>query len=91
MNGSQLEPAHASDARQLGDEASRRMVSGKLVETKRRDREDALTPRRPDQEREEVTRRAIRPMEVLDDEHHGSLARERGEQPEQQPEHPSLV
>jgi hypothetical protein len=67
------------------------MVSGKLVEAERRDREDPLAPRRPDQEREEVTRRAIRPMKVLDDEHDRSLVRQRSEQPEQEAEHSGLV
>ena len=85
------QPAHAAHARELGDKATHRMLSRKLVETKRGDRQDALAPCRANEEREEVARRAVGPVEVLDDEHDRSLARQRSQQPEQQREHPSLV
>ena len=70
----QVEPVDTWLAFSLSQPGRQRMPTMELVGAERPDDEQPLVAHVPPQECEQVARRAVRPMEILDDEQHGPTA-----------------
>ena len=90
VNGSSAMRRAALAALELGDDRPQRMAAVQLVAAVGADHEDVLAAQRAGEEDEEVARRAVGPVEVLDDEDGGVVAAEAVEQGEQRLEEPRL-
>jgi hypothetical protein len=86
----ELDPARAPGALELGQQRPQRVAAVQLVGAVGADDEHALTAQAARQERQEVARRAIRPVQVLDHQHDGVLRAELLEQGEERFEEPAL-
>ena len=64
----QRDPLHAADSLQLGEERQQGMPPVELVRAVAEHQGHPRVPQVPDQEAEEVARRAVRPVKILDDE-----------------------
>ncbi len=87
----QLQPADAAHPRQLGDERAQRIVAVELVDAKGRDQLQRRAAGGADEEGEEVARRAVGPVEVLEHEDDRPLLRQPQQQREQQREQAALT
>ena len=88
--GAQLDPLDALQPLRLGEEGPQRVAPVELVGPVGRDQDEPLAARGAQQEGEEVARRAVGPVQVLDDQHERRLLREPGEQGQQRLEQASL-
>ena len=89
-NGLQLDALDALEPIQLRQERTQRVLAVQLVRAVGADDGEPLAAGRSQQEGEEVARRAIGPVQVLDDEHQRRLLAEPPEQGQQRLEQPRL-
>ena len=86
----QVDPLDPRLAFGLGEPAGQRMPAVKLVAAEGRDDEQALVAPGPGEEGQQVARRAVRPVRVLDDEQDRVRLAEPAEEPEDAVEDPDL-
>ena len=85
------EPVDAGGPLELGQHRPQRMAPVQLVGAIRDDQAQRLLARAAHEERDEVARRAVRPVQVLDRQQHRARAPEPVEQREQRLEQPALA
>ena len=88
--GLELDALHPFAALLLGHERPQRVAAVQLVAAVGADEQHALVAHAAQQRREELERRAVGPMQVLDREQDGRVGRQAVEQPAQHAEQPGL-
>ena len=86
----ELDPLDAAGSLELGDERQQGMAPVKLVRAVGEEQHHRRIPEIPDEEAEQVARRAVRPVEVLDDEQDRRAPGQALEHTQQELEEPAL-
>ena len=85
--GAQRDGAHRRQPLQLGQERAERMAPVQVIGAVRADDRDPLGAQHPGQERQQVPRGGVRPVQVLEHDQHGGVGPKLGQQPQDRAEH----
>ena len=85
------QPFDVGEPAELDQPRAQRVVAGQVVAAHTQHEQHPLAADVEGQERHQVERRAVGPVQVLDDQHHRARARELGQQRQQRLEHPALA